>query len=149
MAADFSKYLNAPIEDFSAPATPGVGHYFATIKKAELREVNYGQRTGVVTTLTFTLTGADSDVEDPLPPEELRRAVARRDYAMDGDYPQQHVVRAIAEKTLQLPTEGQTFGEVLEAMTGHEVKLYCEHRPDKNDPERVYLEVKKVLPAAE
>jgi hypothetical protein len=151
MAKDFTKFLKAKIETFEAPPLPPIGHYFATIRDWKIGEKNYGERKGVVVTLNFTLTSQDEDSreEQELDEAELRKALAAKDYGLDGDFPQGHVLRAIAEKTLQLPVEGLDLNEVLDAMKGHEVKLYADHRADKNDSEKFYFDIKKVLPANE
>lgn len=149
MAKDFSKFLNTAIEEHEAPKVPPIGHYYATIRSQKIDERDFGAEHGkrVLVTLTFKLTAADSDVEEPISDKELAAAIVTKDYALNGDRPQGHMLRTLAEKTLGLNVTGQSFGEVLEAIVGHDVKVYIEHRNDKNDPERIYADVKKVLPA--
>lgn len=145
MAVDFTNYLSAPIEEFEAPKAPPVGHYFASIFGYKTAERNYGERTGVVVEITFKLTSADSDVSEPFSDKELKAARIVRDYSLDGDRPQQHMIRAIAEDTLQLPVKGLSLGEVLESIKGHDVRLELDHRIDKDG--NTWPVVKKVLAA--
>jgi hypothetical protein len=144
MAVDFTNYLSAPIESFEAPKAPPIGHYFATIKDFKIGERDYKVRKGVVVTLQFTLTGPDSDVTEEISDTDLKRARIERDYALDGDNPQQHVIRKIATD-LELPVTGLSLGEVLEALKGHDVKLQLDHRMDNDG--NAWPQVKKVLSA--
>lgn len=153
MAKDFSKYANISVDEIETPKCPPIGHYFATIKKAELAERDFGAEHGkrVLASLVFTLTGQDEDAaaEGAMSDKELRAAIVSKDYSITGDRPQTHMVRDLASKTLGLSVTGMTFGELLEALVGQEVKLQLDQRADKNNPEVFYPEVKKVLnPAA-
>jgi hypothetical protein len=147
MAVDFTNYLSAPIESFEAPKAPPVGHWFASIKDYKVAERDFKVRKGVVCTLSFTLTGPDSDVTEPFSEADMKRTRIERDYALDGDNPQQHVLRGIAEQQLGLPVAGLSLGEVLEAMKGHDVKLQLDHRFDNDG--NAWPQVKKVLSAHE
>ena len=150
--ADFTSYLDAPIEDFEAPKVPSNGHYFATVKGWKPGEKSYdGGATKVANvSLQFQLDSADTDVDTTgLTDKDIRAAFVSRDFDISGSQPKQYVIRAIAENAMKLPTKGLTLQDTLNAMKGQPCKVYIEQRTytAKDGEQRTTADVKNVLPA--
>lgn len=148
MAANFDSYLDIPVESIERPAPPPVGHYFATIKKFQPMERNFGEgreKTPVIE-LTFALTSPDTDAtEEGANEDTCRGKTVTKDYEL-GDPQGQFALRQLAEETLNLPVKGLSLRDVLAQLPNSEVKLFIDHRQGKGEREgQFFAQVKKVL----
>ena len=146
--ADFSNYLDVPVEDIEAPLPPPDGHYFATIKAWTQREVDFKQGDGpqAVISLLFTLTSPDTDVDETaLPKGGVAGKLVSRDYSL-SDGSGQSMLRTLGEDTLDLPVKGHSLRDLLNMLPSQEVKVFIQQRAGKGANEgKFYADVKKVL----
>ena len=152
MALDFSTYLDVDVDSIpkSVPSLP-LGHYFATIKSWKGTERFYDKenpKKGTPTIeLTFTLSGPDDDVDlDTLPDGKLPIRTVTRDYNL-VENGQTHL-RNLAEDTLGLPVKGYSLGDLLDAITGQECRVYNEPRANPKEDGQFYVNIKKVIAAS-
>lgn len=143
---DFSKYLNAKVENFERPKPLPLGHLFANIRgwktaERDFDKANGGPKTPVVE-LAFSITGPDDDVEG-WDPEMAKGPPATKDYKLPD---QIYMIREIADKHLGLDTKGLELEDVLNAMKGQQVKVFNEPRLGREEGE-YFTNIKKVLPA--
>ena len=148
---DFSQYLGVEVEKIEAPEAPPIGHYFATIKtyKTEERQYSKDSAPEPVIALFFSITEPDEDSleENPDAAMKAKGKLVSKDYSL-SDGTGQAAIRALAEKTLELPVKGLTLGDLLDELPGQEVKLYMEQRAGKGDREgQFFPKVSKVLAA--
>ncbi len=136
MALDFSHYLDVSIEDIpkKLPDLP-LGHYYATIIGGKGEERFYQGKGGPGTpvyALSFKITAADDDVENP---DNITVAgkIVSKDYNLvegGGTF-----LRNLAEDTLKLDTKGLHLSDVLDAMKGQECKVYNKGRSGTGENE--------------
>lgn len=147
-SVDFSSYLDVEADSISktVPSLPA-GTYFARIKKWEGKERFFNkekpQQGTPVVELTFTLTGADEDVEG-LVDGRLPMSVATKDYDLTGNG--QTYLRNLAEDTLELDVKGFSLADLLDHMIGQECRVFNVPRPGKEEGV-FYTNISKVLPA--
>lgn len=148
MAVDFSRYLNVEVESIKPPEPLPVGHYFATIKgwkgaERDYDKANGGPKTPVVE-ITFTISGADEDID----PSELPEGggvgrIVSRDYNLKEDSGL-NALRKLGEETCGLDVKGLHLSDMLPQLIKQPVKLYVEQNMRGDD---VFPKVTKVLPA--
>lgn len=155
--ADFSRYMDVPMENVSAQKPLPLGHYLATFVGFKTAERTFVKDEGNVPILTLQFkTQAPCDDVEPsdlgadggigtLVSKDYRFNPPAKDGKVEGGAHQ--AVRRIAEDIMGLDTKGLSLGDTLAAMKGSQVKLHNEPRQDKNDPDVSYTNITKVLSA--
>lgn len=148
MALDFSSYLEVPVDSIERPRGLPLGHFFASVKGWKPDERNYAKagepkKMTPIVTVTFTLTGADDDVDDPV--DFSKSPTASKDYDL-SDERGLFALRRLTEETCDVDVKGLHLKDALDAIRGADVKLYNEPRPGKEEGE-TYTNITKVLPA--
>ena len=154
---DFSSYLNVKAEDIERPRPLPIGHFFATLQSWRGVERFYDKENPKKATpsieLTFKIDGPDHDVDTFAVPANLVGSLCTRDYNLveqKGDKVEgggQAQLKRLAAETMGLDIKGLDLEGILDAMKGSAVRVYNEPRPDRNDPEVFYTNIKKVISA--
>lgn len=154
MAANFDSYLDVDVESIERPTPPPIGHWFASISGYKTQERNYGEgkEKTPVCELSFKLTGADDDAvasaeETGVDPQAYINRTVTRDYTLNeegGVYG----LRQVGEAAAKVDVKGLKLRDMLNALKGHDVKLYIDHRmgkPGSAQEGQAFANVTKVL----
>ena len=139
MTADFSSYLDVPVEDIKQPTPPPEGHYIARVKSHKAREVTYNADEGPTPVYTIYFEGLTplDDVDETLIPEGLANKMVSWDSGSLRDGTGQAQLRKIGEEAMELPVKGLTLTDLLAQFTGQEVKVFVANRMGKGKNEGV------------
>jgi hypothetical protein len=146
---DFSKLASTQMDDVKRPPTPPAGTYFGVvtgIKFADSRFDNKetGQKDGVLQILLRPLEYAEGEL-----PEGVTLAgkqFTREEPVIDvhgNSLPGQFYTKQLLD-ALGIPTSGRSFSEAVADLVGSQVMFDLTARPDKNNPEVVYNDVRKL-----
>lgn len=153
----FSDALDRKLEEINRPPNLPVGHYIWTISKHPETDELESQRTGkTFDRLTFNLTCVSAS--DDVDPDELEAygnvagAMNRKTFLFDTD-PEE---KAGFERSLfdvkrfltncGVDADSMGLSEALAASVGTQFLGELTHRPDPNDSEIIYTEVRKTAP---
>lgn len=148
MAVDFKKLLQKPLDDVKRPPAFPAGTYFGVITKFEFRESDFvNQNTGekdAQVRFHVKVTRAGDDVlanhaEEIQSIGDLSKRPMRRDMPLSGG--NEWVTKTFLD-SLGIATSGRTFDVTIPEAVNHEVMLEVTQRPDKNNPENVFNDVR-------
>lgn len=145
--ADFSGYLDTPVDNIERPKALVLGHYHALVKSWKPAERNFAKageppKLVPIITVAFTITGASDDVEDPL--ADYASTSASKDYDL-SDERGLYALRRLVEDTCGVSGKGLNLQDALDAIKGSDVLLYNVPRPGKEEGE-FYTNIAQVLP---
>jgi hypothetical protein len=96
---------------------------------------------------TYKLLSAGEDIDpDAMDGIDLSKKNKTSDFYItpDADYRLKEFIQSCG-----IDTQGRSFSELLEDMPGQEVMLTIAHRPNQNNPEEFYEDVRRVVGTAE
>ncbi len=149
--ADFSSFLSVPVDDIERPRALPLGHFHAVVKGWKTDERNYARagdppKITPIVSVSFTITGADDDVDETDMPDDLSKVAASKDYDLT-DERGMFALRQLTQTTCGIDTKGLNLQDALDAIKGSDVKLYNEPRAGKNEGE-FYTNISRVLSAS-
>ena len=151
MAVDFAKLNSRPMSEVKRPpAAPGSTYYgsIKAFKYADSRFANKetNQPDGALVLEIVPTECADPQVEMP-PGYTLRGKVFSHETNIidcnGNSLPGQYYTKVLME-SLGVSTEGRSFGECVPDLVGAQVMFDLTARADKNNPEVVYNDVRKL-----
>lgn len=146
--ADFSAYLNTPIDNIEAPKPLPTGHYFATIKTPgwASKEAKNEKKTPMVE-VGFDIQSADEDVEvDLLPENGVAGKSMFNNYTLNNERGM-FQLRQLIEAVIGDSSKGLSLADGLAQIGGQPVKLYIDQEEDSREPGTFQNRIKKTLPA--
>ncbi len=146
---DFSKLASTSMDDVKRPPSPPAGTYYGIvtgIKFADSRFDNKetGQKDGVLQVIIRPTEYAEGDL-----PEGVTLAgklFTREEGVIDchgNSLPGQFYTKQLLD-ALGVPTSGRSFSEAVADLVGQQIMFDLTARPDKNNPEVIYNDVRKL-----
>lgn len=150
MTVNFDKLLDVQCDEIKRPPHLPAGLYEGVIKNHEPIEGRFdgdtpGEKAGMIR-LNIVLVEADETI-----PSSMLEGVTVRGRQVTKDYSiEKSKVYSLYRvlQSLGLATEKKSLREVLPEVANLNCKVEVTTRPDKNDPEVIYNDVKRVLPLA-
>jgi hypothetical protein len=151
MPVDFSKLNSKSMTDVKRPPSAPASTYYGSIKGFKFSDTRFAnkdtnQPDGALVLEITPTECADPQVELP-PGYTLRGKMFFHETAIidcnGNSLPGQYYTKVLME-TLGIPTEGRSFGECVPDLVGAQVMFDLTARPDKNNPEVIYNDVRKL-----
>lgn len=145
---DFASLNNKPMADYTAPPPLPAGTYLGTVTQYAYRDVETknGKDTVIDYTIVITAPGEDIEPEHLVDasgaPIEARGRTVRASYFFGENNSKLYIIRNIAE-SLGIDLN-QTPQAVIEGIKGNTVQVVVDRQPDKNNPETIYNNVRKM-----
>lgn len=152
MSMDFTKLLDKTAAEIERPPLPPVGDYILKVTKQPAME---DSSDGAYTFVTFLVTGVSA--LETVDPEDLEKFGGAHNVAgtIRFLFDKQDATK-FAQTEFRLKTfltkhllldESLSLRELFSSCVGSEFVGRVGHRPDKNDPEIQYLDIRNVGPA--
>lgn len=146
---DFRQLLSKPLDEVRRPPALPAGTYFGTITGHKFDESPWADKeTGlkepqVIFSIRITSHGEDVSPAD-FAEARGQGKLTQRAFPLDG--PNVWSTKTFLEG-LGIATAGRTFDTTIPETTGANVMFELTQRPDKNNPERVFNDVRNVRAA--
>jgi len=147
----FNEALNMNPEDVKRPPILPRGHYDAAVTDVNFGDISSAKGEWDTVDIQFSITGAGEDVDEDLLAEfgnpngekrTLRFMLDRNDQRkFDGG-----MFRLKKMLLDHLGVEGSTMKELLDNAKGHACRIEVSHRPNPDNPEIVYDEIRGTQP---
>lgn len=146
---DFSKLASVQLDDVKRPPSPPAGTYYGIvtgIKFADSRFDNRetGKKDGALQVLIRPLEYAEGELPEGVSLQG--KSFTREELVIDcngASLPGQFYTKQLLD-SLGIPTAGRCFSEAVADLVGCHVMFDLTARPDKNNPETVYNDVRKL-----
>ena len=151
MPVDFSKLNSRPMAEVKRPPAAPASTYYGAIKGFKFADTRFAnkdtnQPDGALVLEISPTECADPQVELP-PGYTLRGKTFFHETGIidcnGNSLPGQYYTKVLME-SLGVPTEGRSFGECVPDLVGAQVMFDLTARPDKNNPEVIYNDVRKL-----
>jgi hypothetical protein len=151
MPIDFSKLNGKPMSEIKRPPSAPASTYYGVIKGFKFDESRFenrdtGKPDGVLKLEITPLECADPQVEMPAGFSLKGKLFTHETAIIDingNSLPGQYYTKMLME-SLGIPTEGRGFGECVPDLVGAQVMFDLTARADKNNPEVIYNDVRKL-----
>ena len=148
---DFGKLNSKPMSGVKRPPAAPASTYYGTIKAFKFAETRFDNKETQTKDGALVLEISPTECADPsveLPPGySLRGKTFFHETAIidshENALPGQYYTKVLME-SLGIPTEGRSFGECVPDLVGAQVMFDLTARADKNNPEVVYNDVRKL-----
>ena len=146
---DFSKLASTSMDDVKRPPSPPAGTYYGVvtgIKFADSRFDNKetGQKDGALQVMIRPTEYAEGELPDGVTLQG--KQFTREELVIDASgnsLPGQFYTKQLLD-SLGVPTSGRSFSEAVADLVGSQVMFDLTARPDKNNPEVIYNDVRKL-----
>ncbi len=151
MAIDFSTLNAKPMSDVKRPPAAPASTYYGVVKAFKYDESRFdnkdtGKKDGVLKIEIVPTECADESVEMPEGFSLKGKLFTHETAIIDANgnaLPGQYYTKMLME-SLGISTDGRSFGECVPDLVGSQVMFDLTARPDKNNPEVIYNDVRKL-----
>lgn len=151
MTIDFSKLNSKPLSEVKRPPSAPASTYYGVVKGIKFDESRFenrdtGKPDGVLKIEIIPTECADPSVEMPNGFSLKGKLFTHETAIIDingNSLPGQYYTKMLME-SLGIPTEGRSFGEAVPDLVGAQVMFDLTARADKNNPEVIYNDVRKL-----
>lgn len=157
MSVNFNEILNTPVEDVKKPPLPPLGSYLMGVIKNEVREITSKKDGTEYDVVEFTLRGIapqeDVDTTELQAYGEPKNIILRRSFMFNrsdetaAKTTLYNLKRFITEHLNVEWPEGKPLKAVLPQTTNAQCIATVAYRPDPQDPENQFAEIKSTTTA--
>jgi hypothetical protein len=151
MPVDFSKLNSKPMGEIKRPPAAPASTYYGVVKAVKFDESRFdnretGQKDGVLKLEITPTECADPEVDMPEGFSLRGKVYTHESGIIDSNgnsLPGQYYTKMLME-SLGISTEGKSFGQCIPELVGAQVMFDLTARTDKNNPDVIYNDVRKL-----